>query len=54
LYFVLDEKLCRLSEGLLNLSDADDAAAWGEQAGSTTAPAMKWDLPEPLPPHAPL
>jgi hypothetical protein len=32
LYFVFDEELCRLSEGLLNLTDADDAGAWIKQA----------------------
>jgi hypothetical protein len=29
---VFDEKLCRLSECLLNLTDADDAATGVEQA----------------------
>jgi hypothetical protein len=52
---VLDEQLRRLGERLLHLTDVQTTRLPGlSRQYSTTAPAMKWDLPEPLPPLAPL
>jgi hypothetical protein len=52
--FVLDEKLCRLGEGFLHSRMQTMRLPGFRRQCSTTAPAMKCDLPEPLPPHAPL